>query len=241
MKKILLWATITAIVIAFLIYIGFNIGKNIETDNYKLGTKSYNNKNYKKAKEHFSYVDTNHPKIDSAKIFLRKIDSIATNTLLNKGQLYITQINNIKKDKIPESVVDILTEIELYRLFSRYTTEINSLKSKKSIELSKNIISELKSTQRSRLPKMRKKYAQILDQELWEDDINCKTSNKGHGTIRFIGGVFAANKNIKDFQEKIKEQLTTLRFKQSRYMWYKNAEEFTYYDLEAPKDSELYN
>jgi hypothetical protein len=58
-------------------------------------------------------------------------------------------------------------------------------------------------------------------------------------TINFIWNRFAANKNIKEFQEGMNEILYKLRFKRSTYRWYKGADEYQYFDMNSKKDSEL--
>lgn len=77
-------------------------------------------------------------------------------------------------------------------------------------------------------PKLRKRYIKTLGDKLWEDDIKVKGNGK---TITFIGGVFAANRNIKDFEDKIEDTLKKLGFKRVIYKWVDADVEYTYYDL----------
>lgn len=100
---------------------------------------------------------------------------------------------------------------------------------------------ELSSLQRKALPRLRDAYGPVLRKELWENDISAKTIGKGYKIIEFVGGVFAANRNIKSFQEGLTKSkaLIILRFNRTRYKWYKRADEYTYYDIDTPKDSDL--
>ena len=77
-------------------------------------------------------------------------------------------------------------------------------------------------------PKLRKRYVKVLGDKLWEDDIQVKASGK---IITFIGGIFAANRNKKEFQEKLGDTLKELGFKQVRYKFIEHDDEYTYYDL----------
>jgi hypothetical protein len=93
--------------------------------------------------------------------------------------------------------------------------------------------------QRRSFPELRDAYGPAARRELWENDIEARTFGSGFRTIEFVGGLFAANRNIKDFQQGIRETLYKLRFKQSRYKWYDGADEYSYYDMESPDDGEL--
>lgn len=88
-------------------------------------------------------------------------------------------------------------------------------------------------------PKYRKAYSNIMANKVWENDVYVTASGSNNTIFNLSGGIFAANKNIKDMQESIYDILYSLRFKQSRYRWYKGADEFTYYTIDSKQDSEL--
>jgi hypothetical protein len=89
------------------------------------------------------------------------------------------------------------------------------------------------------LPVMRKMYAEEMRKVLWENDIDVSVEGKSSTILNLTGGSFVTNKNIKAVQETIANKLYNLRFKTVRYRWYKGSDEFTYYDLEPPADSDL--
>lgn len=99
--------------------------------------------------------------------------------------------------------------------------------------------SEASSAQVKALPKLRDAYGPAARKTLWEHDISARTVGSGFRTIAFVGGAFAANKNIKEFQSSLSETLHQLRFNKSTYKWYKEADEFTYFDLDSPDDTKL--
>lgn len=79
------------------------------------------------------------------------------------------------------------------------------------------------------MPKYRDKYRKLLGNALWEENIKVK----GSGTnIMFIGGIFANNKNIKDFHTQICGDLQVFGFKRASYKWVDANVEYTYYDIE---------
>ena len=73
---------------------------------------------------------------------------------------------------------------------------------------------------------------------MWENDIEVSANGTGKQYINFTGGIFAANKNKKEFQTQVQKVLNMLRFKQARYRWYKGESEYTYYKMYEGKDSE---
>lgn len=79
-------------------------------------------------------------------------------------------------------------------------------------------------------PAYRARYSKLLGDELWEHDIKVKTLNGGK-TIEFIGGIFASNKNIKDFQEKVYGNLVDYGYTRSQYKWIEHDTEYTYFDI----------
>jgi hypothetical protein len=88
-------------------------------------------------------------------------------------------------------------------------------------------------------PKMREYYGKYLAEKLWENNIYVSTQGKSDQIINLTGGLFANNKNIKEFQETLNAGLNEFRFKEVRFRWYENAEQYTFYKLETPSDNVL--
>lgn len=107
----------------------------------------------------------------------------------------------------------------------------------------KNLVKQLKPKvsrlQTKEFPILRKEYTKIVANKVWENDIEVYANGTGKKYINFTGGVFASNKNIKAVQTELNEILTTFRFKQSRFRWYKGEDEYTYYTTYKGKDSDL--
>ena len=98
---------------------------------------------------------------------------------------------------------------------------------------------KVSSIQVGAFPRLRDAYGPAARKALWEDDISVRTIGKGFRVIEFVGHVFAANRNIKQFQLGVWDFLHQMRFKQARYKGYKEADKYTYYDMEPHKDSDL--
>jgi hypothetical protein len=88
-------------------------------------------------------------------------------------------------------------------------------------------------------PKLRKAHVQLSNEMLWESDVSVSVSGSLNENIVFVGGIFAANKNILSFHRGIEARLVRLRFDQAHYKWIPSASDWTRFDLEAPKDSDL--
>ena len=88
-------------------------------------------------------------------------------------------------------------------------------------------------------PKLRKEYAKVVAKLMWERDVDVSASGKNYINLNFTAGMFAANKNKKDFQEQLKDAPKMFRFRQTRYRWYKGENEYTYYTIYEGKDSDL--
>lgn len=91
---------------------------------------------------------------------------------------------------------------------------------------------------RKNFPIDRKQYAENLSKIYWENNIEVAASGPGNTIITFTGGSLANNANKKTVFEGVKEGLELLRFKQARFKWYSGDDEYTYWDIDSPKDNE---
>ena len=80
--------------------------------------------------------------------------------------------------------------------------------------------------------RLRKRYAIVLDNIMWEDNVDVEVTGKKADVLWLTGGMLAANKNKKIVQETISELVRLLEFKRVCYKWYKYDDEYTYWDIE---------
>ncbi|MEE2566416.1 hypothetical protein [Hyphobacterium marinum] len=106
-------------------------------------------------------------------------------------------------------------------------------------ELRQRFRRELIREQRESLPTMRDRFGPAARQRLWIADASARTIGNGFRTVEFVSGAFAANRNIQEFQVEMGDIFSLLRFKQSRYKWYEEADRYTYYDLITPDDDDI--
>lgn len=168
----------------------------------------------------------------------------ANKSLYEKAMLRLSVIEDIYKagkNSITVTGANATTISEIKQVTDQFDDAVDLINKKEKDtpdSIAKLLIKlevALKKTQVKEFPLLRKAYTKITSEKLWEN--NVKVTSQGT-TINFIAGIFANNKNIKDVQEGVSEQLRVLRFKYSTYRWYDGASG-TQYTMESKKDSEL--
>jgi hypothetical protein len=210
------WKVAITIFFGLVVIAQFNENKDTKIDNNKTTNDSTET------------IDSNVPK--------------ATRTDTLKEQL-VREIKSLDKPfdskNYRGTVEGLQMEVVLFSVWANFISEGETNKDKEvnklSIELKKKVIA----LQIKEFPKMRSNYGKAVADKLWENNIYVSTQGGKSEVINLTGGVFANNKNIKDTQQTLLEVLTQFRFKEVRYRWYKDASEFTYYKVEAPKDNEI--
>ncbi|HAJ04142.1 MAG TPA: hypothetical protein DCL55_13045 [Brevundimonas sp.] len=98
-----------------------------------------------------------------------------------------------------------------------------------------NLRRALISKQATVFPVLRRGYGTLVGRAVWEQDVEIVVEGGGGRTIRFIAGMFAANRNIASAQQSALPHIQKLRFGRSQYEWYRGSR-YQYYSLETPTD-----
>lgn len=179
-------------------------------------------------------------------LYAKKFDEENDPRLIAKGK-YVEQIKreiaslpNVNVDKFLDSETTLMLGLAMVSAWAQIAAngKKHNLNNEESALLNKfkTLASE---AQTRSLPKLRDSYGPILRKKLWEHDITAKTFGNRFKTIEFVGGVFAANRNIKQWQDTIRNTLHMFRFSQVRYKWYDGADKYTYFDMNGHTDSQL--
>lgn len=177
-----------------------------------------------------------------------KYDSIdsSTNKIVSQIPLKTRLENNIKSldsgdDLVKDikSVDEIVIALAVFKSYHMIITEGEESKNADEKKLVKKLKDKVSNYQIKNFPKLRFAYYKILSDKLWEHDVTVGIGGNKNTILNLTAGYFAANKNIKYTQETLHEMLSNLRFKQINYRWYKGEDEYTYYKIESPKDSEI--
>ena len=180
---------------------------------------------------------------DEEKLIWKKTkeENVKKEELAKQKEQLEREIKSIKKGiKFADgnSINELQMDIVLFAGWANIIQEASESKETEIKNLGKKLKKEVSRIQIREFPNLRKRYTKIISSKMWENDIEVYTNGTRKNYINFTGGIFAANKNKKDFQNQLHEILTMFRFKQSRYRWYKGENEYTYWTIYEGKDSE---
>lgn len=209
----------------------------LKTSFYFNGVEEFNKKDYKTALFFFNSVDSTDQYFDDSQKYIIAIDSlIKAEEIIDSKNLSERIIEHSKNNKELNNLEEVLIELEIIHSYNNRLKEYSNSENTEVLENYKNIKTNLSKLQLKMLPILRKNYTNFLNKKLWENDIKA-FNTKNNTVINFTGGLFAANKNIKDFQTQLNETLLKLRFKQANYRWYDESSEYTYYTIFEDSDS----
>lgn len=86
-------------------------------------------------------------------------------------------------------------------------------------------------------PIIRSNYVANVKDGLWKNNIEISLRGPKKDILRFVGGIFASNKNKSDMQDNISSIMAKLRFKRVEYLWYELDDTYTYYTISSLKDN----
>lgn len=172
----------------------------------------------------------------------------------------ITEDKKNLKEQLTENVKDIFNEkksiVDWYinrpedvdyslEVFKKYWDILSiakdSLGNKEIKKLRENLHTILASWQANSFPKIRKKYAEFVNEKVWEVDLDATVSGSSNTILNLTGYHFAANRNIKTTMDALNSSVIKLRFKKIIFRWSEYSNKYTYYNLDTPADNEIIN
>lgn len=147
-----------------------------------------------------------------------------------KIQGALETLDNIQRAKDRNDLSSIEDEVDQFKEIDNVLIYLG-----KPTGQAKLLTQKLKKLQTEDFPVLRKKYIEVAAKRLWEEDVKVYGSN---GIITFVGGDFAAHRNIKESEEAIHDMLIKLRFKRVNFKWIEDDPDYTYYNLDSPADNE---
>ncbi|MEQ3662796.1 MAG: hypothetical protein ABNG96_08910, partial [Flavobacterium sp.] len=216
--------------------------------------------NYSNAISELEKIQKTDTLYNNAQLLIKKADSLSNLTDEEKRIANELKAENAKKDELLKqkeqlereiksidegikfadgnSIDELQMDIVVFATWAKIIKESEESKETEIKNLGKKLKAKVSRIQIREFPNLRKQYAKIVANKMWENDIEVSANGTGKRYINFSGGVFAANKNKKEFQTQVQEVLNMFRFKQARYRWYKGESEYTYYTMYEGKDSE---
>ena len=232
-----------------------NAKENIESAN-----KYIEDGNYSNAISELEKIQKTDTLYNNAQFLIKKADSLSNLTDEEKRIANELKAENAKKEELLKqkeqlereiksinegikfadgnSIDELQVDIIVFATWAKIIKESEETEETEIKNLGKKLKTKVSRIQIREFPNLRKQYAKIVANKMWENDIEVSANGTGKKYINFSGGVFAANKNKKEFQTQVQEVLNMFRFKQSRYRWYKGESEYTYYTMFEGKDSE---
>lgn len=143
-----------------------------------------------------------------------------------------------KHQAVYKDVASMRTELDLFSSWiQKANTGLHS--DDESVKkLARELQSKISRLQVVEFPRMRKAFAGLSGQRLWETNTDVSIRGSGNATIEFVSTSFANNANISGFHASILSILEELRFKQANYKWYSGDNGY-YYTIDTLKDQEL--
>ncbi|UII20002.1 hypothetical protein [Fulvivirga ligni] len=217
---------------------------------------------YEEAIKELEDIDTSSEFYQKAQLLIKEADSLSLVTDEQKQLAREIEAREAAENKLVEQKAQLEREIASINEgvdFSPYRGSVDALQLELALfamwaniisngedspdaeikKLSKVLKSKIVKLQVDEFPKLRKNYAQVVGNLMWELDIYVNSSSSRDRYLNITGAIFAANKNIKEAQQKLLDAPKLFRFRETRYRWYKGQEDFTYYTTYQGKDSDL--
>ncbi len=195
--------------------------------------------NYDMAKIYLKKIDSSDVLFPQVSIYYKKIDSIKLTKEIDVVQEGLNQINNFNNKYYRGTIQNIKNELALFHKLGRIVEDSKLSKHDNVKKIGRNLGYKLIKLQQFEYPKLRKEYANILANKLWEKDIDVYASGTRNYYLNITGGIFAANKNKADFENSLVGLFQSLHYKKIKYRWYKGQDDYTYYTLSSAKDNEI--
>lgn len=221
---------------------------------YENGMDSFNNNELAQARKFFERVEKDDKKYQEAIQMIQKIDSItevnkeiARVESLEKRKKHLTEMLDIYlKDEIFKTtrknyneISDIKTQISYFDEIIRNAKEAKTFSDPELEKKADLLLKRMPEIQKNNFPILRQNYASIMSKKLWRENIEVKATGSGYTTITVIGGVFASNANVEDFNNEVWKTYNDLRFKKAAYKWIPNASNYTQYSVKSKNDSDI--
>lgn len=97
----------------------------------------------------------------------------------------------------------------------------------------------LAAKQRRLYPVLRRRYAELLDAQLFRSDVRVSVSGHRAQTISLVGRMFVRNANVEDMQTGLASDLGRGRFRKAEYRWSPHVGGSLRYDLQPPADADV--
>lgn len=103
----------------------------------------------------------------------------------------------------------------------------------------KKLIDKITLLRKQEMPKIRRRYADLLSKTIWRDNGSASVSGKNNTTINIIHPQFFLNANIEDFNNLMQPIFKRYGFKRATFWAYKGADSYSSSDYDVFDDGEF--
>ncbi|PTW84006.1 hypothetical protein DBL07_25890 [Achromobacter mucicolens] len=173
--------------------------------------------------------------------------AVDENAVPNENSKYLSQLDReiasipgIKTAKYADSLESIKAAVLIIGAWGLMYEQGESMRLDTAAQRKRQQFRSMVSKKQSEmLPAIRNAYGPLMRKQLWEANGSARTIGPGYRTVEFVSAAFANNANIKKINEQMHDMLVMLRFTRAQYKWFAQAEDYTYYTLDVPKDSDV--
>lgn len=140
------------------------------------------------------------------------------------------------KDEYYSDIPALLSKADLFNDISQRISEAIVFEDDSLTNTALRLKKKLITAQSRDFPIIRKEYIKKAKLTLWEDNIKVTGQNR---SITFTGGIFASNKNKKQFYENLNHVFEKLRFNYVIFRWHDYDNDGIRYSVGSKKDSDL--
>lgn len=152
-----------------------------------------------------------------------------------------SQLKNLQ-EPLPEfdTALEMTVHIVLYKVLYDEAQKHKGSTNKELASVANQAINSIPTLQSRNFPKLRRRFAEILNKTLWIDDGKAYVQGSTASTLNVVSHTFALNENVRDGYLAIADTLKTLRFDRVKFKWADSEYlEYQYYDIDSLPDNKV--
>lgn len=152
-----------------------------------------------------------------------------------------SQLKNLQ-EPLPEfdTALEMTVHIVLYKVLYDEAQKHKGSTNKELASVANQAINSIPTLQSRNFPKLRRRFAEVLNKTLWIDDGKAYVQGSTASTLNVVSHTFALNENVRDGYLAIADTLKTLRFDRVKFKWADTEYvEYQYYDIDSLPDNKV--
>ena len=136
--------------------------------------------------------------------------------------------------------LEMTAHVVLYKILYDEAQKHKSSANKELASIANQAINSIPSLQSRNFPKLRRRFAEILNEKLWIDDGKAYVQGSTASILNVVNHSFALNENVREGYIAIADILKVLRFDRVKLKWADSEYlEYQYYDIDSLPDNKI--